>query len=744
MTRVALVWHMHQPFYEDPATGEHVLPWVRLHALRDYYGMVALLGEFPDVRVTFNLVPSLLVQIEAFASDTARDPHLEIGLKPADTLTPADVLFALQNFFHAHRPRMIDPFPRYAELLERRGPTAPQEPADALARGFTVDDLRDLQVWHKLVWIDASRHERDERIRSLVARGRRFLESDKAVLREVELELLRAVVPAYREAAGRGQVELSASPFYHPILPLLCDTDVYRHARPGAPLPGRRFHHPEDALEQLVRARMYFGGQFGRPPQGLWPSEGAVSNAVVPLAVEAGFSWMATDEGILGRTVGTAFARDGDGQLEQPELLYRPYGVRVGEARIACAFRDRVLSDLVGFTYATWGAEDAARDLIGRIIEGGRRYSERTGGEDALVTIILDGENAWERYEDSGRPFLRALYSGLSAHPDIATVTMAQACAGPNAELDGIFPGSWIDADFYVWIGHEDDRRAWDQLAEAREVLQEAAAGMAADAHAQAAEELLVAEGSDWFWWYGDDRSSDHDRDFDDLFRRHLRNVYSLAGRAVPDALFLTNITTEPSAAGALAPLALLTPRVDGEETSYFEWLGAGRFEAPDVSGTMHESARRRKAVRLILFAFDRQAIHVRVEGPEPMREVLDGGAVITLEFLTPPGVRAAFERSGAAARGTLLERRPEGNWEPAGRSLRTAAGRVLEASIPLEVLGGLHGDRPDAARAGRPRLRFFVTVRDEAGRELERHPGSQPIVVEVPDEAFAARHWRV
>jgi len=251
MTRVALLWHMHQPFYQDLATGEHILPWVRLHALKDYYGMAALTREFPSLKVTFNLVPSLLVQLEAFAAGQARDRHLEVGLVPADQLRESDRQFCAEQFFHAHRARMIDPFPRYAELFATR--EAGRRRGNAAA-GFTSDDLRDLQVWHKLVWIDPIYADRDSRVRALFAKGRDFSELDKQTLRAVELEILGRVVGEYREAAERGQVEISASPFYHPILPLLCDASVFLRTNPSWPPPEQPFVYPEDASEQLRRA----------------------------------------------------------------------------------------------------------------------------------------------------------------------------------------------------------------------------------------------------------------------------------------------------------------------------------------------------------------------------------------------------------------------------------------------------------------------------------------------------------
>src|SRR5215213_2603019 len=247
MTRVALLWHMHQPYYEDLVTREHILPWVRLHGLKDYFGMVALVHEFPAIRMTFNLVPSLLVQLEAFAANRARDRYLEVGMKPAAELTGDDSGFMVLNFFHAQRQRMIDPYPRYRELLARRGSSAPADVSDAVRR-FSTDDLRDLQVWQKLAWLDPIYLEGDSRAKALVAKDRGFSEEDKVVLREIELELLNAVIPAYRDAAARGQVELSTSPFYHPILPLLCDTDIYLRTHPDARKPRHPFQRPDDAV----------------------------------------------------------------------------------------------------------------------------------------------------------------------------------------------------------------------------------------------------------------------------------------------------------------------------------------------------------------------------------------------------------------------------------------------------------------------------------------------------------------
>ncbi|MCC7124053.1 MAG: hypothetical protein IT178_04335, partial [Acidobacteria bacterium] len=324
MIRLALLWHMHQPYYEDRATREFMLPWVRMHAIKDYRGMVDVLEPFAGVRATFNLVPSLLVQVQAYAAEQARDRHLEVGLRPAEELGASDRAFLIAEGFHAPYHRMIGPHPRYAELFAAR--TAPAV--------WTTADLRDLQVWHKLTWMDPDWLGRDARLTTLLQKGRDFSEGDKAVLREVELDLLRTTIPTYRAARERGQIELSTSPFYHPILPLLCDTDAHLAAHPHATRPRHPFRRPIDAREQVARAVRFHRDAFGEMPQGMWPSEGSVSSGIVPILTAEGLTWIATDEDVLARSIGEALPRDEQGLPERADLLYRPYEVEKDGARI--------------------------------------------------------------------------------------------------------------------------------------------------------------------------------------------------------------------------------------------------------------------------------------------------------------------------------------------------------------------------------------------------------------------------
>jgi alpha-amylase/alpha-mannosidase (GH57 family) len=689
MLKLAILWHMHQPYYEDLATGEHILPWVRLHAIKDYWGMVALLSEFPDLRVTFNLVPSLVAQVQAFAEDRARDRHLEIGLKPAVALTPDEARWMVANGFHAPYGRMIGPYPRYAQLhawrMERRA--------------FAADDLRDLQVWHKLAWMDPDLLLRDARLVSLVQKDRGFTEDDKQLLRTVELEVLARVVPAYRDASARGQVELSTSPFYHPILPLLCDSDAHQVAHPGASKPRHRFARPGDARLQIDRAVAFHEAAFGSRPAGMWPSEGSVSDEAVALMAAAGLQWIATDEDILSRSLQVAM---------RPDLLYRPY--RIGANGPTALFRDHAMSDRIGFQYQSWDAGAAAADFVAQVRAAGRRFVDAGGGEAATVSVILDGENAWEHYEGGGRPFLRALYQALADAPDIQTVTMAEAAAGESRPLPSIFPGSWIHGDFYIWIGHRDDHRAWDQLSEARAAFDRLEAAVPADARQRALEELLIAEGSDWFWWYGDDHSSDHDAEFDDLFRRHLRNAYAALGAPIPDELFATNISTG-AGPDRLQPSGLLTVTLDGVDTSFLEWVGAVSPVLTRPGGAMHEVAAS-PYISDLRIGVSGSGLCLRLAGAELARRVASGDATVALVI------------AGAEVRSVPIER----------------AWRAVDAVIEVEVPFARLLSEPGAAGGD---LHFAIQIRDREDAVLETVPQGRFWTIAVPHPSSASADWQ-
>ncbi|MGB8524126.1 MAG: glycoside hydrolase family 57 protein, partial [Candidatus Acidiferrales bacterium] len=455
MSRVnlAILWHMHQPQYRDPFNGRYMLPWTRLHALKDYWGMVKILGEFPGVHATFNFVPLLAAQIEEYASGKFHEPWFELAFAPAGSLDSGQKREVLERAFQVNE-NFVRRWPRFAELQAQLRSAGTES---CVAR-FDLRDWRDLQLLSQLAWMDEEYIAKDPVVSELSRKGGGYTEEDKEALREKQLELLGAVLPEYRLASERGQIEISTTPYYHPILPLLCDTDIARVSNPHTPLPHPSFRYPEDAREQLVRSRQYHERVFGKPPAGLWPSEGSVSDQALEIAMELGFKWFATDEGVLGRTRNIGFWRDASGYPQNGPELYTPWKLERGGREIMGFFRDHYVSDLVGFVYSRMGAGAAAEDLHRRIRAIGDR---EPAGSTATVSIILDGENAWEFYAENGRDFLRQFYRRVQDYPEIRTVTMSEAAdARPAApKLEGIFPASWINANFDVWIGHSEDVR---------------------------------------------------------------------------------------------------------------------------------------------------------------------------------------------------------------------------------------------------------------------------------------------
>jgi alpha-amylase/alpha-mannosidase (GH57 family) len=609
MTTLCFLWHMHQPFYKDLWTGEYKLPWTRLHALKDYAGMVEILQDFPTVRQTFNLVPSMIAQIEEYAAGTASDPFLDVALAPAEDLTESQRTFMRRYLFQANLERMIYRYPRYRELHEMQGP-------------FSVQDLRDLQVLSQIVWFDEDLLARDAELQELVKKGRGYSLADQALMARKQREALQRVLPVYRDFSARGQIEISTTPFYHPILPLICDSDIAAVSHPGITLP-RRFRYPEDARDQLCRAKSYMKEKFGVDCVGLWPSEGSVSDEALALAAECGFLWAASDNGVLARTLGREAGVD---------VTYQAYLWRQQGLEMRMLFRDHYLSDLIGFSYQRVDAETAAEHFLSRI-------RENAAGRNVPVPIILDGENAWDWYEANGRPFLRALYRRIAEAPDLEAVTVREALARFEAHpLGGIFPGSWIDANFDIWIGAEEDNQAWELLLDARQAYQNAT-GISEDMRRLAYEELLIAEGSDWCWWYGPERGSENRPEFDQLYRDHLSNVYRALGMKPPEVLSRPILQSQ---AGEFhqPPSNSIHATLDGEVTSYFEWLGAGRYRPDLRSGAMHGGE---SPIRDLFYGTDAENLFVRVDG--------DPKANVGIEFESGP-VKTEI------ARGRIIEMR--------------------------------------------------------------------------------------
>ncbi|MGQ0668035.1 MAG: hypothetical protein ACT4O4_13470 [Nitrospiraceae bacterium] len=546
---LAILWHQHQPFYKDLQAkrpqGSYRFPWVRLHAIRDYYAMAALLERHPQVHLTINLTPVLLWQLEDYAERDATDRALDLTRVPARRLTAAEREDLLSTFFEANWHTQIFPWPRYRELFEQR----------RNGDSFTTQDLTDLQMWFNLAWFGPEFQEGTVALPDgQVACVRRFVEKGAGyTAREIEqmiteqLKILGNVVAIHRQLQDRGQIEISTTPFYHPILPLLVDTDRATIDRRGAVHPAR-FHHPEDAAAQLHEAVQFYQERFGQPPAGMWPAEGAVGQSVVPLFADADMHWVATDRGVLERSGRYGY------DVQDPNVLCQAYRAEDEKGHgVAIFFRDTVLSDKIGFRYQEYqDPERAAADFVRELKE--RLAWQVSDPANRIASIILDGENAWGAYQQQARPFLHALYTAFAVDPEIRTVTFREYLEGnptrrvpahPIAELPkvyNLFEASWIDEngsapgnDLGTWIGEGEENRGWDHLREAREWLTRIKA--TPQKHARAFQALYAAEGSDWFWWFGEDQASDSDAEFDDLFRDHVKAVYRALRRKPPVGL---------------------------------------------------------------------------------------------------------------------------------------------------------------------------------------------------------------
>ena len=626
--RLALLWHMHQPPYADPATGEVLLPWVRLHATHAYLDMGRVLERHPAVKATVNFVPSLLEQLDAVASSGRDDRYLALSRTPAEALSPDESAFILRQVFMVSHERVVKAWPRYRALWERRGP----DPDAIDASRFSCDDVRDLQLLFNLAWMGFSARTEEPVVARLLAQGAGFTEEDKRELLEAQHRLVAKVVPLWRSLCARGQVELSTTPYFHPILPLVFDTDSARRCLPEAALP-TRFAWPDDAREQVRRALARHEATFGAKPAGMWPAEGSVSPEVLALLASEGVRWAATDEGIRHRSTPP---------LERHGALFRPHRVRTPSGPIHLFFRDRTLSDRVGFSYTSMSAKDAVADFIAhaRSVEAEAREA---GVEKPLLPVVLDGENAWEHYEDHGGPFLEALHEALSHDARLRTVTLSEALDEDAAMVEEVHTGSWIDANFRIWIGHPEDNLAWSLLGAVRTAVDERVrrGDVSAESAAETRTHLLAAEASDWFWWYGDDFTTDNAVEFDRLFRDRLLRACALVGVAAPSRLLhplsRQALGRRGEGAAVMPPTARLNPPLDGRPASFFDWLGAGRIAATGDRGSMHRSS---GGVRRLDFGFGDETLFLRMLCDESLLgaelEMQLGERTVSLPLVAP------------------------------------------------------------------------------------------------------------
>lgn len=706
---ISFLWHQHQPYYKiilPDGQSIYQMPWVRLHAVKDYFDLPRWMDDYPNLKQNFNLVPSLLVQLEDYVHQKAEDRVIQLTNIKASHLSETDKENILKTFFQANHKRLISPHKRYQELWQKK----------EKKEMFSVQDFTDLQVWYNLCWV-GEYWKKQEPFKSLLKKGKYFSEEDKRAVIEGHYHIMGEVIPLYQRLVKENKIELSVTPYYHPILPLLCDAEVGRMPEPVKNGESFVFKHPEDAEKHIQKSVFYFERLFGFRPNGMWPSEGSVSEEALQKIAEAGFTWIATDQEILENS-----DVDADGKN-----IFLPHAWNRNGSCMHLVFRDHALSDAIGFTYSEMKPDDAANDFIARIEKIRTQLLEKNmdpGG--CLLNIILDGENCWEFYPDNGALFLKHLYTKLSESRTIQSVAISDFLKRTKTEknrLPGItrlHPGSWISHNFDIWIGsHKEKNTAWQYVKEARDFLVEnLTAETPEDLRDAAWEEIYLAEGSDWFWWFGDDHQADNKFEFDALFRYHLIRVYDLLNVSPPSYLLTPIMSLQSAGAVLIAPTAFIKPKIDGRVSQFYEWSDAGYYEAHLDGDTMHISDRWFKK---IYYGFDEESVYFRVDFYDQVADKFKNNDTYALQFDFVSNIRLTFTVSSSEAA------------DQRSVECRHKFDRIFEAQISLESLGLKPGEK----------MELTISVFEE-DREIVRRPSRNPLVISIPDEYSDKYLWSV
>jgi alpha-amylase/alpha-mannosidase (GH57 family) len=551
---ISLYWHMHQPDYRDSLTGEYVLPWTYLHAIKDYSDMAYHLEANAKAKVSFNFVPILLDQLEDYANQfktrRVKDPILKLlGAKDLWLISREERRLIKDSCFKSFHEKMLKPFPDY-ERLYKMYQFLTEDGRDDLIY-LSGQYLSDLLVWYHLAWMGESVRQNNNLVKELMTKGKQFSNADRIALFELIGELISNLIPRYKKLAAEGRIELTSTPYHHPILPLLIDFETTHDAIPNAILPKCKSYPGGKgrALEHIRDAQTSHKKRFGIASHGMWPSEGAVSKESLLLMAKEGVDWAASGENVLVNSLRKSYPSKA--LVSRHDYLYKPYKVSNGEDEIVCFFRDDRLSDKIGFEYSKIHSSEAVGDFV-RTLE--HIYQTYQREENPVVSVILDGENAWEYYPYNGHYFLTELYEALSNHPNIEMVTpsdviktIKKPAKNPSqskykincGNLTEIAAGSWVYGTFSTWIASVDKNRGWDLLCDAKKAYDKVmkANKLSVEEKQKCEKQLSVCEGSDWFWWLGDYNAAMSVSSFDQLYRRNLTNLYLLLKLPVPEAL---------------------------------------------------------------------------------------------------------------------------------------------------------------------------------------------------------------
>jgi alpha-amylase/alpha-mannosidase (GH57 family) len=706
--------------YKEPDSCKYILPWVRLHCTRGYLDTLSVLEEHPETKVTFNLVPSLLMQIEEYGRREADDYFVELTLKPPTELADDEKAFLLRNFFLISYESQIKPLRRFDELYRKRGASVQHVEIGLIVNQFTEHDWMDLQAIFNLAWMGFTARK-DPVIADLLCKERGFTEDDKRTIVAKQFEIAASIIPKYRAAMERGQIEISTSPFYHPILPLLINTEFAKQAMPWLTPPS--FAFPQDARAQVKRAVSFMEEAIARRPVGMWPPEGAVAGEIIPYLSEEGIRWTATDQAILSQSLGREY---------RPSSLYYPWICRKNGASVTAFFRDTNLSDAIGFRYCKATAEDAVSNFMGEL----SRISGLCApdSDEPCVTVALDGENPWEYYPDGGEDFLHRFYDAISKSDFVTSTTFSGYLDAFPAtrELGELWKGSWIEHSFRIWIGGREEQTAWTYLAKAREFLESfrlAHPDYSFEVTTRAQELIFVAEASDWFWWYGDTFSSENDRIFDHLFRRYLIAVYHTLSSHSPDYLALP-IKTKNRLTLDAEPVGIITPAIDGHVSHYYEWEPAGHFKSKLAGGTMARASD--FIVSDVYFGFDADNLYIRIDVNDKMP--VPKGSHVSIRFYSPNDSAITFPLKRGRKMSYNFYRLIEDEMFQIMQTLELLGiDEVIELSVPFSVLGVKEEEN----------ISFAVELR-QAGLTYERQPIDGDIALKRPTRDYQYRNWWV
>lgn len=601
---IAFIWHMHQPNYQAQPNGIRLMPWARLHAIKDYLDMALFLEKFPNLKLNFNLVPVLLDAFEEYGNKNAHDIHSRLTVTPVEELSIDDKQYILNYFFDANYSNLISHHGYYSELYQKR-----YIKEEVNIEDFSPQEYSDIMMWFNLVWFDPIWLKIYPEISEFMTKESGFTLEDREKVIEIQRTIISHIIPTFKKYQDNGRLEITTSPYYHPILPLLLDTNVAKKSALKHPLPDCEINLAEDAKIQTKMALDKVEEIFGKRPKGLWPSEHCISPQTMDCLAELGVKWTVSDEGILANSINKEFVRDFKGYLEDPYDLCSIYKYKCEKKSINIIFRDSVIPNLIGFEYPRHDSLAAANDLYSRI-KTIQNKLQNSPDNDHLLTIAMDGENSWESYAEDGFLFLKTLYKLITEDESLSTVLVSDYIEGNTSikPLNKLSSGSWINRDFQLWIAEPTKNLAWCYLSKTQEDLKEfEKEDIDKKILELAKRELYIAEGSDWFWWYGEPNDSGQDHIFDYLFREHLKNIYLILSKKVPKYLEspLISFLGKPSR----APKKQISPMVNGKDTYNDEWLNAGCIDVP--TGPVNYD---NKLFNKICFGCDQENLYLRFD----------------------------------------------------------------------------------------------------------------------------------